>query len=312
MAGDYISEKGEVSMAWKMTYDSLNRQRLDQLGDITKAKAYEWYNWCQSKQIDILITQTKRTLEEQKANVAKGVSQTMRSYHLVGQALDFVPIKKTSNTKGTAEWGWYEKAPFSDAVKKAKAIGFTWGGDWTSLVDKPHLQWDKIGYGTDTFTGKKVSAATTVTKVESGGLVQKGSRGTAVTEVQQLLVKHGYDLKVDGIFGSATEDDVKDFQKAKKLAVDGIVGKKTLAELKKEPAKKSAAKSSAIKAVGKIKIVNVKNACYIVDKPSQNSKNLDTAKKGSTLSISGSVKGWWEVIYKGKRAYVNAKYGQKI
>lgn len=299
-------------MAWKMTYDSLNRQRLDQLGDYTKAKAYEWYNWCVSKQVDILIVQTKRTLEEQKANVANGASQTMRSYHLVGQALDFVPVQKTGNSKGTAEWGWYGKAPFSDAIKKAKAIGFTWGGDWTSLVDKPHLQWDKIGYGADTFTGKDVSKTVTVSKVETGGLVQKGSRGTAVTEVQKLLVKHGYDLKVDGIFGAGTEDDVKDFQKSKKLSVDGIVGKSTLAELKKEPAKKPTAKAPKIKAVGKIKIVNVANACYIVDKPSQNSKNLDTAKKGSVLEIAGSVTGWWEVIYKGKRAYVNVKYGKKI
>ncbi|WP_353856792.1 peptidoglycan-binding protein [Bacillus sp. Bos-x628] len=299
-------------MAWKMTYDVLNRQRLDQLGDRTKAKAYEWYNWCESKQVDILIVQTKRSLEEQKANVAKGSSQTMRSYHLVGQALDFVPIKKTGNATGTAEWGWYDKAPFSDAIKKAKAIGFTWGGDWTSLVDKPHLQWDKIGYGADTFSGKQVREASTISKVVSGCLVKKGNRGKAVTEVQQLLRKHGYDLKVDGIFGSSTEDAVKDFQKTKHLSVDGIVGKATLAELKKVSGKKPKAKATTIKPIGKIKIVNVSNACFVCDKPSQNSKNLDTVKKGSILEISGSVSGWWEVIYKGKRAYVNAKYGKKI
>lgn len=70
--------------------------------------------------------------------------------------------------------------------------------------------------------------------------------------------------------------------------------------------------SSGIKVVGTIKIVNVSNAAFIVDKPSQNSKNLATAKKGSTLHISGSVPGWWEVIHEGKRAYVNEDYGQLI
>ncbi|HIC7483949.1 TPA: DUF5776 domain-containing protein, partial [Listeria monocytogenes] len=42
-------------------------------------------------------------------------------------------------------------------IAKAKALGFTWGGDWDGFVDNPHLQFEYKGYGTDTF-GKGASA----------------------------------------------------------------------------------------------------------------------------------------------------------
>ncbi|MCC9624752.1 M15 family metallopeptidase [Thalassospira sp. MA62] len=67
------------------------------------------------------------------------------SYHLVGQALDFVPV----NAKGDTLWNGYSDATIQKAIKEAKRLGFTWGGDWASFVDKPHLQYDKVQYGHD-------------------------------------------------------------------------------------------------------------------------------------------------------------------
>ncbi|EAF7151883.1 M15 family peptidase, partial [Listeria monocytogenes] len=81
-----------------------------------------------------------------------GASQTMRSYHLVGQALDFVMTKSK-----TVDWGGYRSANAKKFIAKAKALGFTWGGDWDGFVDNPHLQFEYKGYGTDTF-GKGASA----------------------------------------------------------------------------------------------------------------------------------------------------------
>lgn len=58
--------------------------------------------------------------------------------------------------------------------------------------------------------------------------MQYGSRGTAVTRLQQALKDKGYlKGKVDGIYGDQTYDAVKAFQRAKGLAVDGIAGRKT-------------------------------------------------------------------------------------
>ena len=58
-----------------------------------------------------------------------------------------------------------------------------------------------------------------------------GSRGSQVEELQKALNNHGYGLSVDGIFGSATEAAVRDFQKKQGLSVDGIVGTNTWGKL---------------------------------------------------------------------------------
>ena len=67
-------------------------------------------------------------------------------------------------------------------------------------------------------------------------ILRKGSKGAAVTELQTMLLKLGYDLGscgIDGDFGKATEAAVRSFQSDHRLAVDGVVGKNTWAELEK-------------------------------------------------------------------------------
>ncbi|EAC3238353.1 M15 family peptidase, partial [Listeria monocytogenes] len=110
-------------------------------------------DWSESNGIEVLIYETIRTKEQQAANVASGASQTMRSYHLVGQALDF------AMTKGkTVDWDAYRSDKGKKFVAKAKSLGFEWGGDWSGFVDNPHLQFNFKGYGTDTF-GKGASTS---------------------------------------------------------------------------------------------------------------------------------------------------------
>ena len=54
-----------------------------------------------------------------------------------------------------------------------------------------------------------------------------GSQGDDVKNLQKKLNSSGYNLAVDGIFGSNTQNAVRDYQKKNNLAVDGIVGEKT-------------------------------------------------------------------------------------
>lgn len=57
-------------------------------------------------------------------------------------------------------------------------------------------------------------------------------RGDDVKALQEILNSYGYDCgKADGIFGKNTEKQVKAYQKAHKLTIDGIVGKKTVESL---------------------------------------------------------------------------------
>ncbi|EJS72892.1 SH3 domain-containing protein [Bacillus cereus] len=130
-----------------MKYHERNVRNLNQLADNTKAAAFKWYQYCVDNGIDVLIYETIRTKEKQREYVNKGASQTMKSYHIVGQALDFVPIK----SNGTEDWNGYNKEPWASAIRYAKQIGFEWGGDWKGFVDSPHLQYNYKGYGTDTF-----------------------------------------------------------------------------------------------------------------------------------------------------------------
>ena len=66
--------------------------------------------------------------------------------------------------------------------------------------------------------------------------LRKGSKGQAVTEMQIMLDKLGYDLGsygVDGDFGKCTLAAVKKFQQDHGLTVDGICGPATWAKLEK-------------------------------------------------------------------------------
>ena len=64
-------------------------------------------------------------------------------------------------------------------------------------------------------------------------LIKVGSRGDGVRWVQWYLNKTGAKLKIDGYFGTLTQAATQKFQKSHALVVDGIVGSKTRAALRK-------------------------------------------------------------------------------
>ena len=76
----------------------------------------------------------------------------------------------------------------------------------------------------------KEAATVTTTKL------QRGSRGSLVTKLQQALIQLGY-LPVgedDGIFGLKTYNAVRSFQLATGLSVDGIAGTRPLVKINEE------------------------------------------------------------------------------
>lgn len=64
-------------------------------------------------------------------------------------------------------------------------------------------------------------------------VLRKGDRGDDVKVLQQALKDKGYDVAVDGIFGSGTEKALRSFQRAHSLFPDAIAGPKTWAMLLK-------------------------------------------------------------------------------
>ncbi len=77
---------------------------------------------------------------------------------------------------------------------------------------------------------KHIQNAPTSVEAEAvpSAVLRQGSRGGEVKEVQRRLKNWGYYTgKVDGIYGSATREAVKKFQRKNGLTADGIVGVKT-------------------------------------------------------------------------------------
>ena len=58
-------------------------------------------------------------------------------------------------------------------------------------------------------------------------LLRSGSNNNFVYLLQFILNQYGYNLSVDGIFGSNTLNAVRDFQRNNSLSVDGLVGTNT-------------------------------------------------------------------------------------
>lgn len=61
--------------------------------------------------------------------------------------------------------------------------------------------------------------------------VSQGSRGSAVSAVQSALRSRGYDLAVDGVYGSRTAYIVSLFQGYQRISSDGVVGPQTASAL---------------------------------------------------------------------------------
>ena len=88
--------------------------------------------------LDFSVSEGLRTVERQKELVAQKKSQTMKSRHIVGEAVDICVL-----VDGKANWDFENYRKVADVFKEcAKELGvkITWGGEWTSFKDGPHFQ----------------------------------------------------------------------------------------------------------------------------------------------------------------------------
>jgi peptidoglycan L-alanyl-D-glutamate endopeptidase CwlK len=87
---------------------------------------------------DFGISEGLRTKERQQELFSSGKSQTMRSRHLTGHAVDIVLF-----VDGQVTWDFEKYRLVADHIKtvaKELNIPIEWGGDWTSFKDGPHFQ----------------------------------------------------------------------------------------------------------------------------------------------------------------------------
>lgn len=192
-------------MTFKPTHHEKNLERIEQLAPHTKELAKKWYEYCLEHKVDIYITETFRTKEKQAEYVKNGASQTSRSYHLVGQAIDFVPYPN-----GKPDYNLYTKEPYFSAIVYAKKLGFKWGGDWKSFLDRPHLEYHYKGYGTDKVeTVKPVPKPAPVKKPSYKGVsvvdyLKLKNIDSSFTNRKKLATKYG----IKGYEGTQEQNDL--------------------------------------------------------------------------------------------------------
>ena len=86
--------------------------------------------------IDFGVSEGKRTLERQKLLVSQGASQTMKSKHLTGDAVDLVGY-----LDGHVSWEMPIYCKIADAVRQAAietGVSIRWGGAWQARDIRLH------------------------------------------------------------------------------------------------------------------------------------------------------------------------------
>ncbi|MFE2036375.1 peptidoglycan-binding protein [Streptomyces scopuliridis] len=82
--------------------------------------------------------------------------------------------------------------------------------------------------------GRKDGAAYAGHSTTAEALIDINGNGPDVVEAQCLLKRHGFDPgEIDGLYGPSVKSAVREFQKARKLVSDGIVGPDTWAALRR-------------------------------------------------------------------------------
>ena len=122
----------------------LNSRDISLLRPDVAANCRIWLERCRAAGLNVLVTNTVRDAEYQAHLYEQGrtrpgsivTNSRLPTFHSdkAGLAFDFC-----KNVKGHE---YDDAAFFKKAAAIAKEMGFSWGGDWKSFVDMPHIQWD--------------------------------------------------------------------------------------------------------------------------------------------------------------------------
>ncbi|WP_291076329.1 MULTISPECIES: M15 family metallopeptidase [unclassified Empedobacter] len=150
-----------------MYYDQISLDRIATFHPLLRAKLKEWYLEANNKLLPkgyrLRITHVYRSVQEQNDLYAQGRTKKGsiitnakggQSIHNYGLAFDFV-ILRDLDDNGTFETADFTVNEYWKRVANYfKSKGFTWGGDFKSFKDAPHLEYSK-GLSWSYFKGLK-------------------------------------------------------------------------------------------------------------------------------------------------------------
>lgn len=136
------------------------------------------------------------------------VTWTLNSIHIKRCAVDLIPQRDRK-----AIWNSNDKET-KQIISIMQSVGFEAGANWTSSPDSPHFQVAGISNTKETFNKKNTNKF--VTKV-----------------IQTQLKKAGFykDYEIDGVWGTATDNEIKKWRKSVGYDVQTYIGVKALKKL---------------------------------------------------------------------------------
>lgn len=189
-----------------------------------KALAVELIKRAYHDGINIRITAGHRSNEEQQRLYNQGRTtpgnivtnaRPGQSIHNFGLAIDYVLVNDADTT---VSWVVNDKWRRVGAI--GKQLGFQWGGDWTSFRDYPHLDLQRGLSLAQIQAGKRPA----IPAVPNRPYIGQGDTGAEVSAMQRVLTKAGYPTAIDGIFGLGADGQLRAYQSANGLTVDGLYG----------------------------------------------------------------------------------------
>ncbi|GGD05486.1 peptidoglycan-binding protein [Pontibacillus salipaludis] len=224
----------------RVSLQTLIDRSVRNMGDVhptVRQKAIYLIQQAYAEGINVQISSGHRSREHQQRLFEQGRTtsgnivtnaKAGQSVHNYGLAIDYFLTSEDGE-----ESVWTINSDWKRVAAIAKSMGFSWGGDWSSFKDYPHLEL------TDGLTWKDLSQGKRPTHLLTSYL-EKGNSGAEVKALQERLNELGYDIGdfgADGAFGEDTERALKEFQQDHDLEVDGIYGDNTKEQIDKAHSK---------------------------------------------------------------------------
>lgn len=136
-----LAKKNPIAAIKNKIWDAASENKIQTLHPAVRDKAREFISLAEKEGINLRVTSALRTWEEQAALYAQGRTspgsivtnaKPGESFHNYGTAFDVVPI-----VNGSADW---DSKEWNKIGILGKSVGFKWGGDFTSINDRPHFE----------------------------------------------------------------------------------------------------------------------------------------------------------------------------
>jgi len=116
----------------------LSQKSLDRLSGVHPDLVAVVKRAIEITEVDFAVLEGVRSVARQEQLIKAGASQTMKSRHLTGHAVDL-----GAYVNGSVRWDWplYDKIAL--AMKAAAIelqVAIEWGGSWKTFKDGPHFQ----------------------------------------------------------------------------------------------------------------------------------------------------------------------------